>query len=89
LRAENKGNKVRTGDTAVVKHSAGTDGARKYTLDGGSVAPPWMVVWSTCNGRRLWALRQFPKCRLPGQLRPNVSSTLPGTGTCPLKPIGR
>jgi hypothetical protein len=32
-------------------------------------APPWMVVWSTCNGRRLRALSQFPKCRLCGQAR--------------------
>ena len=62
--AEKKGNKVRTGDTAVVKYSAKTEGARKHTLDAGPAAPPWMIVWSACNGRCLRALGQFPKCRL-------------------------
>jgi len=37
LRAENKGNKVRTGDTAVVKYSAKTEGARTAKSESSSL----------------------------------------------------
>ena len=52
LRAENKGNKVRTGDTVVVKYSAKTERARKHGLDGGPAPRPgWLSGLLATAGR--------------------------------------